>query len=178
MSACGIDTYTLDPGHIESSNAPVRDWKGMVVELARETSECPNGRSGEGLLAVVDLMAIEFPAARIAALPAECGRVDPTVTVDIEDDAVIFDFSTIGRSGSFPRTDFDGYLVSVITVAPDLVSASIDRSSTTMLIGDEDVRFDTHSVSINTAGVAFDPTSRIELALEFAKVASEEEGDD
>jgi hypothetical protein len=78
----------------------------------------------------------------------------------------------VAAAQRFPNADFEGF---VFTDMYDSVAvfhgASIDRTVSNMDLRDEAISVRAHSVSVNVAGVAFDPTSFLKIDLLFENVS-------
>lgn len=169
-AACGDGTYSLstsswpEPGEVH----PLPDLEGSVVELVRRSSRC-NQDLLDGLVALVGSQ-VEFPGETVSELKSPCaGGHEVRVDIDLEGRSILFDFSNVVAARRFVSADFEGF---VVTDMYESVAAfrgvSIDRTLSTMDVRDEAISVRAHSVSVNLAGVAFDPTSflKIDLLLE------------
>ena len=169
-ASCGDGTYALstsswpEPGEVH----PLPDLEGSIVELARRSSRC-NQDPLHGLVALVGSH-MEFPGETVTKLKSPCaGGHEVRVDIDLEGRSILYDFSNVVAAQRFPNADFEGFVVTDMygSVAA-FRGVSIDRTVSTMDVRDEAISVRAHSVSVNLAGVAFDPTSflKIDLLLE------------
>jgi len=170
ITACGDATYKVTTsGWGEPEEVRLfPDLEGSIVELARLSSRC-NQDPSHSLVALVGSH-MEFPGETVTQLKSPCaGGHEVRVDIDLEGRSILYDFSNVVAAQRFPNADFEGFVVTDMyhSVAA-FRGVSIDRTVSTMVVPDEAISVRAHSLSVNLAGVAFDPTSflKIDLVLE------------
>jgi hypothetical protein len=170
--------YGGDPGHIASDPDAVATLEGIQVELIRHSPSCDSADS-EGLIVEVG-PGLEYPADVVGGLKADCAlAANPGVEVQIEDHAIVFDFSNITEPGRFADGDFEGYIVNIVRTedAPMLAAAVVDWHETTMDVVEDDLSYDFEGVTINLANRAFDSNSFLKVDLFLLGVSVPEPGE-
>ena len=169
-TACGDSgTYKLstsdwgdsaDEGHLW-------DLNGSTVELTRISSRCLSS-SAQSLVAQVG-SGMEFPGEAVTKLKSPCAAgPEVRVDIDLEGRSVLYDFSNVAESGVFPPAEIEGFVITdVFQSVAEIRSASLDRSVSSIELGDDALSFDSHSVSLNLAGVAFEPGTFVKVDLRF-----------
>lgn len=170
--ACG-DAHTFRVSTSEwgpDARGPLGDLQGSLIELARISSRC-NPAGSDSLMALVGSH-IEFPGEEVTGLKSPCGEgPEVRVGVDLGRHTILYDFSNVTEAGRFPDADFEGFVITdMYHSVRGIRSVTIDRGMSSMDVPDDAVSFDAHSVSINLAGMGFDPASFVKLDLTFDAV--------
>ncbi len=168
--ACGdAHTFKLSPGDWEPTDqrGSLSDLNGALVELARVSSRC-NVDARDSLLALVGSH-MEFAGEDVTGMKSPCaGGPEVRVDIDLGGNHILYDFSKVSEGGRFPDAEFEGFVITdMYHSVSDIRAVAVDRNMSTMLIPNRAVSFDAHSVSINLAGIRFDPSSFVKLDLVF-----------
>jgi hypothetical protein len=167
-SGCG---FSLDPGHIDRDAVePHLCFEGAEAKLLRYSTDCErpsatalNAEVGDGM---------EFEASAVETLESPCTEApSPAVAIEIQDNALVFDFSKVERAGRFPDAHFDGYVID-IGLRPGnalLLEASVSPESTIPLARD-DIYHEPDHIEVNFAGLSYDENGLVKIDLWFANV--------
>lgn len=165
---CGdVDTFRLRTSDWDepADRGSLSELNGAIVELERVSSRCDEDVA-ESLIARVSLD-MEFPGESVVKLNSPCaGAPAVELDVDVEGQSIVYDFCNVTEAGRFPDAEFEGFVITDIlhAVAP-IRSVAIDWDETTLDMSDEAISFDEHTVRINLAGLEYDDTCRVKLAL-------------
>ena len=166
LVGCG---YPLDPGHLDSTMLDPGCLEGAQVELVRYSSLCQR-TSPKSLTAEVD-QRMEFSAEQVRTLESPCTEgPNPGGEVHVDHASIIFDFSNVVQAGRFPKTEFEGYVLSLVLREDNalLVGASLDRETSTLGLDNTDLSFDAERIEVNFEDVSYDKRGLVKIDLLFA----------
>ena len=170
VTACG-DAYSYKiRGDTPGASEPRTDWNGTVLKLARATTPCDLEDAEELILIVCDQ--VEAPGKDLANLKSSCSSSrEAEVSIDIiEGRSIIFDFSTVTKAGVFKAANFNGYVFTeLVDAAPEIVGATVDRSVSTLELGEDALSVDGHVLHANFEGISFGEASFLKIDLVFAE---------
>jgi hypothetical protein len=170
VTACGDAHAYKIRGDTSGASEPLTNWNGTVLQLVRATTPCDLEDAGELIVIVCD--EVEVPGKDLATLKSSCSSSrEAEVSIDIiEGRSIIFDFSSVTKAGVFKAANFNGYVFTeLVDAAPDIVGATVDRSVSTLELGDDALSVDGRVLHANFEGISFGEGSFLKIDLVFAE---------
>ncbi|MGB5365614.1 MAG: hypothetical protein WBN15_17700 [Polyangiales bacterium] len=164
---CDVDTFRLRTSDWDDSvnRGALSEFNGAIVKLERVSSRCDEDIE-ETLIAQVGLQ-MEFPAESVVNLHSPCAA-GPAVEldVDVEGQSIVYDFCNVTEAGRFPNAEFESFVITdVFHILAPIRGVTIDWGETTLDMSEEAISFDEHTVKVNLAGLEYDETCRVKLAV-------------
>lgn len=171
-TGCGDSrVFQLNPGHIppDSSTEALACFDGAEVRLLRYSSRCARS-SGMALVAEIG-DGLEFTSKDVSQLEAPCSdEPTPGLEVHVDRASLIFDFSPIAKGGRFPRADFEGFVIDVVSEPHNslLVAATVDTEESTIELDNADIAYGPKHIEVNFEGASYDDRDFVKIDLWFA----------
>jgi hypothetical protein len=172
LAGCGdAHGFNVDPGHIDPDSVAhlAAGIDGVDVWLHRYSTGC-NAKASAPLTATVS-DDMEFSSEQVKTLAPPCvDSPTPGVAVQLERRSIIFDFSNVEGSETFPDSEFEGYIIDLSRDdgRPVLMLAVVDRQLSTLDLQNEDLSHDYGHLELNFAGTTYDSGSYVKIDLFFA----------
>jgi hypothetical protein len=176
LGGCGdAHTFKVDSGHFDRGSAAEvgAALDGADVQLSRYSTSCDAG-TVEPLVAKVG-DGVGFTGDQVKTLASPCLEApSPAIEIQVERHSVVFDFSNVERAGTFPKAEFEGFLLDIAqdTETWLLVAAVVNRQVTNMDLENEDLSYDYDHLEVNFAGAGYDSNSFVKIDLYFVAVAA------